>query len=156
MDTQSFNISKELPFPSRNVHIYIYFKILCDMSSEYIHIYKYIYINVLKECFHVYIFIFSYLYTHANLIFLYIVFYDVVFVYVYALLLAQLYFTFRQDAALEIWWHARLRRPGATRQLRCHVGEVCLKRSPMIPIIWLCSELKKCCVNFVYIVHKNS
>ena len=142
------------------IYIYIYFKILCDMSSDYIHfyIYIYIYIDGVFSCvyMYIYIFIFLYLYTHANLIFLYIVFYDVVFVYVYALLLAQLYFNFRQDAALEIWWHARLRRPGATRQLRCHVGEVCLKRSPMIPIIWLCSELKKCCINFVYIVHKNS
>lgn len=91
------------------------------------------------------VFMYIYLYFHICIhmriwIFLYIVFYDVVFVYVYALLLAQLYFNFRQDLALEIWWHARLRRPGATRQLRCHVGEVCLKRSPMIPIIWLCSE----------------
>ena len=52
MDNQSFNISKELPFPSRNVHIY--FKILCNMSSDYIHMYIYIH----------WWSVFIYIYTH--------------------------------------------------------------------------------------------
>ena len=64
MDTQSFNISKELPFPSRNVHIYIciYFKILCDMSSDYIHIYTFIYIYIDGVFSRVYMYIYIYIY----------------------------------------------------------------------------------------------
>ena len=114
----------------RNYHFHLmcFFKTPSNMSCWgcmyeyciYLYIICSIYINI---CIYIWI------------IWMYIVFYDVVFVYFYALLLAQLYFNFRQDAVLEIWWHARLYLPRATqiRIFSWHGGAMC-------NVMWLATQ----------------